>query len=152
MSSLIKNDSLTIDKFYSDAFPEIDNANFKCTLWTIKQHLTCKCESIVELVLFSYKRLCTVHFWIWSKSLSLTWVYQQIYLSIQIYSFFMFPNSIKLQCKNSVESWFCNLCPQTNCRIHLLNRFRWKLSMILNCMNRILYISSVVDCPLAARS
>ena len=132
--------------------PEIGSANFKCTSWTFKQHFTYKCECIVEFVLFSYKCLCTVHFWIWSKSLSLSWVYQQIYLSIQIHSFFMFPNSIKLQCKNSVESWSCNFFPQTNCRIHLLNRFRWKLSMILNCMNRILYISSVVDCPLAARS
>ena len=40
--------------------PEIGNTNFKCALWSFKQQLALKCEHVVEFLLFSCKRLCTV--------------------------------------------------------------------------------------------
>ena len=36
-------------------YPAIGDANYKCTLWTLTQHLTWKCEHVVEFLLFSCK-------------------------------------------------------------------------------------------------
>ena len=57
--------NFSVLKFQTDrltSYPEIGNANFKGSLWTFKQQLTLKCESIVKFLLLSYKRLCSVHF------------------------------------------------------------------------------------------
>ena len=48
--------------FKIGTYPEIGKASFKCEVWTFKQQLTLKCKCIVEFLLFSYKRLCTVAF------------------------------------------------------------------------------------------
>ena len=44
------------------SYPQIADAKFRCALWTFKQQLALKCENVVEFLLFSYKRLCTVTF------------------------------------------------------------------------------------------
>ena len=86
MSDTLVTDSSAQVKFFPiyfciyQTYPEIDDASFKCTLWTSKQQLALKMRMrcgisivsiyIISIVLVSYKRLYTIIFGI---SLDLKW-------------------------------------------------------------------------------
>ena len=86
------------------SYPKIGDASFKCALWTFKQHLALKCECVMELLLFCYKRLCTVHFGIRplkGKQLTLlclqfhdAFVKMYIILFIRVFNIFLQKNSL----------------------------------------------------------